>query len=58
MSRKDICERRFIELSTLRSHIQHILKKFHATDMKAVIDQLNSLSLFDLIARYSDEHKE
>lgn len=57
LTRKEICARRFIEPSTLRSHIHHILKKFHASDIKQVVDKLNSLSLFDLISRYSDEHK-
>ncbi len=57
LTRKEICACRFIEPSTLRSHIHHILKKFHASDIRQVVDHLNSLSLFELISRYSDEHK-
>lgn len=48
-SRAQICEIRCIELSTVKTHITKILKKFHMTSTAEVIQLMNQLQIFDYI---------
>ena len=46
ISRKEICEQRFIEMSTLKSHIRNILQKMkvrNAEDLIALVKRENLL---------------
>lgn len=52
LSRRDICAKRFIEMSTLRTHVHHILKKFGAGSMEQLLATMEKLSLFDMLERY------
>lgn len=51
-SRKAICASRFIELSTLRTHIHHILKKTNAPNIATLIQDMENMSIFRLLPQY------
>lgn len=44
---KNIAEKRYVEETTIRSQVNHILKKFGKKRMKDVIDLLRELKIFD-----------
>jgi len=46
-SYKAIAEMRFVQETTIRSQVNHILKKFDKKRMKDVIDELRQLNIFD-----------
>ena len=48
-SRKEICDIRCVEMSTLKSQIHSILKKFGKDSMNDVIDTLNQYNVFETI---------
>ncbi len=52
-SRAQICEIRCIELSTVKTHITNILKKFRKNSTTEVIDLMNNLQIFDYIRNIS-----
>lgn len=52
-SRSQICQIRCIELSTVKTHITKILKKFHMTSTAEVIQMMNQLQIFDYIRNIS-----
>ncbi len=52
-SRTQICKIRFIELSTLKTHITNILKKFNKNSTAEVIELMNNLQIFDYIRNIS-----
>lgn len=52
-SRAQICEIRYIELSTVKTHITNILKKFKKNSTAEVIDLMNNLQIFDYIRNIS-----
>jgi len=47
-SRKEICEERVIELSTVKIHIRNILKKLQKSSIQEVLSLLKDIKLFDL----------
>lgn len=47
LSYRQIAEQRFVEETTIRSQINHILKKFGKRRMKDVISELRELHIFD-----------
>ena len=51
-SQKEICELRCIGMSTMKSHIQNILRKFGENRIKAVIDDIDSQNLFPYLANF------
>lgn len=48
-TRSEICRLRCIELSTVKSHIKNILRKFNKTSSSEVIQLMNDLGIFDYI---------
>jgi DNA-binding NarL/FixJ family response regulator len=52
-SRSQICEIRCVELSTVKTHIKSILKKFDKTSSAEVIALMNELQIFDYIRNIS-----
>lgn len=52
-SRAQICEIRCIELSTVKTHITNILKKFQKNSTAEVIALMNNLQIFDYIRNIS-----
>lgn len=52
-SRTQICEIRCIELSTVKTHISKILKKFGMSSTADVIAMMNQLQIFDYIRNIS-----
>lgn len=52
-SRSQICEIRCVELSTVKTHIKSILKKFNKTSSAEVIAMMNELQIFDYIRNIS-----
>lgn len=52
-SRSQICEIRCVELSTVKTHIKSILKKFNKTSSAEVIALMNELQIFDYIRNIS-----
>jgi len=51
MSYRQIAQQRYVEETTIRSQINHILKKFNQKRMKDVIHQLQELRIFDDVNR-------
>lgn len=49
MHYKDVARVRFIEVSTMKAHITHILRKFHLENMAQVMQVLHASHLFSLI---------
>lgn len=47
MSNNEIAKMRYTEVSTVRSTCSNILKKFHATNMKSLVNSINELHVFD-----------
>ena len=47
MTYRQIAQQRFVEETTIRSQVNHILKKFNKKKMKDVIAQLRELDIFD-----------
>ena len=47
-SYKSIATKRFVEESTIRSQVNRILKKFDATNIKDLVNDLNFIKIFDL----------
>ncbi len=50
-SRREICELRHVEISTVKTQIHHILKKFNKNSIEEVSEMIESLNLYDLIYR-------
>ncbi len=50
-TRKEVCALRYIEMSTLKSQIHSILKKFHKRKMKDVITSESDRQLLELIVK-------
>lgn len=48
-TRQEICDMRYVEMSTVKTQIRKILKKFDATSMAHVLDQLKTLGIFDYL---------
>lgn len=48
-SRKEICDIRFVELSTVKTQIHSILKKFGKDSISDVIEQLNRFKVFETL---------
>lgn len=49
MTRRQICELRHVEMSTVKSQVHEILRKFDKSSMDEVIDMIKELDLYDLI---------
>ena len=50
-TRAEICEIRHVELSTIKTQIHSILKKFDKNSVSEVLDLLNKANFFDVIER-------
>lgn len=50
-SRNEICNIRHIEMSTLKTHVNSILKKCHKKYVQEIIDIIEELDLFDIIRK-------
>ena len=48
-TRSQICEIRCVELSTIKTQINSILKKFNLSTMTEVVEMINSLNIFDYL---------
>lgn len=48
-TRREICELRHVEMSTVKTQINHILKKFGKKSVEEVAAMISSLNLYDLI---------
>ncbi len=48
-TRKQICKIRCVELSTIKTQINNILKKFNCNSMEEVVSQVNELNIFEYI---------
>lgn len=48
-TRAQICEKRCVELSTVKTQIHNILKKFNMESMSDVCDLMNKLNIFDYL---------
>jgi DNA-binding NarL/FixJ family response regulator len=55
-SRKQICEIRCVELSTIKTQISNILKKFDCSSMEEVISQVNELNIFEYIRNLRNQN--
>ena len=52
-TRTEICKIRCVELSTVKTQIKSILKKFNKNTTAEVIQQMNELQIFDYIRNIS-----
>ncbi len=52
-SRKEICDIRFVELSTVKTQLHSILKKFGKDSVAEVLQLLNSLNIFETFKSFS-----
>lgn len=57
-SRQQICDIRCVELSTVKSQIHNILKKFGKSSMQELIIMLDSLHIFDYLHQRSNHLKK
>ncbi len=48
-TRGRICQLRCVELSTVKTQINSILKKFHSTSISSLVEELNGLHIFDYL---------
>lgn len=48
-SRQQICELRFVEMSTVKTQIHNILKKFNKASMTEVLSLLDEMKVFDYL---------
>jgi len=48
-SRQQICELRYVEMSTVKTQIHAILKKFNKTSMTEVLSLLDEMNVFDYL---------
>ena len=48
-SRREICALRHVEMSTVKTQIHHILKKFDKKSVEEIAAMISSLNLYDLI---------
>lgn len=48
-TRNEICRLRQVEMSTVKSQIHGILKKFHKKSVDEIIEMIESMNLYDLI---------
>lgn len=48
-SRQKICEMRFVEMSTIKTHVHSILGKFEMGSIQQVLETLNSMKIFDYL---------
>jgi len=51
MGRKEICEYRHVEMTTLKTHVHSVLKKLGKDSIQGVLDTLNDLELFPALAK-------
>lgn len=49
LSRKEICQRRVIEMSTVKTHIRNILQKFHLKSTSQLVEFVHSENLLPLL---------
>ena len=49
LSRKEICANRFIEMSTLRTHLHNILRKFGAPSIDGIVSRMDQLGIFKIV---------
>ncbi|MGN6713927.1 two-component system, NarL family, response regulator LiaR [Anaerocolumna jejuensis DSM 15929] len=54
-SRKDICRIRYVEMSTVKTQIRNILRKFNKKSIEEVIGMIDSMNLYDFICRQSKD---
>ena len=47
----DIAKKRYVEITTIRSQVSRILKKFNVTDVSVLIASLNQTHMFDLLKK-------
>ncbi|WP_242964864.1 response regulator transcription factor [Scatolibacter rhodanostii] len=48
-TRKQICEVRYVEMSTVKTQIHNILKKFEMSNIVEVLELLNSMNVFEYL---------
>ena len=53
-TRQQICEVRCVEMSTIKTQVHHILKKFEKGSIAEVLDMLNKLQIFDYLHNISN----
>jgi len=51
-TQREICELRCIEMSTIKSHTQNILRKFGKSRIKSVISEIESQNLFPYLSSF------
>lgn len=54
-SRQQICEIRCVELSTVKTQIHNILKKFNKNSMHELVSMLDSLRIFDYLHQRTNQ---
>lgn len=54
-TQKEICELRCIEMSTVKTHTQNILRKFGRSRIKSVISDIESQNLFPYLSNFVSE---
>lgn len=54
MSRQEICDKRFISMNTLKSHIRNILQKLQVADTGALVAMVKNENLLPYLTMYSD----
>jgi DNA-binding NarL/FixJ family response regulator len=48
-TRQQICEMRFVEMSTVKTHVHSILGKFEMASIQQVLETLNGMKIFDYL---------
>lgn len=52
-TRREICKLRFVEMSTVKTQIHNILRKFNKKTIEEVASMIESMNLYDFICRQS-----
>jgi DNA-binding NarL/FixJ family response regulator len=50
LTRQKICELRYVEMSTVKTHIRNILHKFNAGSMGQLLNELDKLNVFEYLS--------
>ena len=58
MTRKEICEKRFIEMSTLKSHIRNILQKMGVKSTAELMELVNQENLLSYLQGGNDADEQ
>lgn len=58
MTRKEICEKRFIEMSTLKSHIRNILQKMGVKSTAELMELVNQENLLSYLQGGDDADEQ